>query len=137
MRILVAGSSGFIGQNLMSYLQTKFVNHVLSIRKISQHINIDVCKWIPVVPFDRIWTDDLVCEYLGITRDMYEENNIIKIEDISLEKPVNNISKSLQDLTITELKNIARREGVKAFSKYTKKNKNELVEKIQKHREDK
>jgi len=58
-------------KSLMSYLETKFANHMLSVRKISQHINGDVCKWIPLVPLDRIWTDDDVCEYLKIEKTMY------------------------------------------------------------------
>ena len=58
-------------KSLLSYLDTKFANHMLSVRKISQHINGDVCKWIPLVPFDRIWSDDKVCEYLKIDQTMY------------------------------------------------------------------
>ena len=58
-------------KSLLSYLDTKFANHMLSVRKISQHINGDVCKWIPLVPFDRIWSDDKVCEYLKIEQNMY------------------------------------------------------------------
>jgi site-specific DNA-methyltransferase (adenine-specific) len=50
-------------KSLMSYLQTKFVNHILSIRKISQDINTNVCKWIPLVPFDREWDDDVIREH--------------------------------------------------------------------------
>ena len=58
-------------KSLLSYLETKFANHLLSVRKISQHINGDVCKWIPLVPLDRIWTDEAVCEYLDIEQSMY------------------------------------------------------------------
>ena len=58
-------------KSLLSYLETKFTNHMLSIRKISQHINGDVCKWIPLVPLDKIWNDDLVCEYLNIQKTLY------------------------------------------------------------------
>ena len=58
-------------KSLMSYLQTKIVNHLLSIRKISQDISENTCKWIPLVPLDRIWTDDLVCEYLKIDKNLY------------------------------------------------------------------
>jgi hypothetical protein len=57
--------------SLLSYLETKFANHLLSVRKISQHINGDVCKWIPLVPLDRIWTDEAVCEHLHIDQSMY------------------------------------------------------------------
>jgi hypothetical protein len=58
-------------KSLLSYLDTKFANYMLSVRKISQHINGDVCKWIPFVPLDRIWTDDKVCEYLKIEKSIY------------------------------------------------------------------
>ena len=52
--------------NLKSYLETDIVNKLLSIRKISQHINKNVLKWIPIVPLDKIWTNELVKQYLGI-----------------------------------------------------------------------
>uniref|UniRef100_A0A6C0JZN2 Helicase/UvrB N-terminal domain-containing protein n=1 Tax=viral metagenome TaxID=1070528 RepID=A0A6C0JZN2_9ZZZZ len=58
-------------KSLLSYLETKFANHMLSIRKISQDISEKTCKWIPFVPLDRIWTDDKVCEYLKIEQTMY------------------------------------------------------------------
>jgi hypothetical protein len=58
-------------KSLLSYLDTKFANHMLAVRKISQHINGDVCKWIPLVPLDRIWTDAKVCEYLKIEQTMF------------------------------------------------------------------
>jgi site-specific DNA-methyltransferase (adenine-specific) len=58
-------------KSLLSYLDTKFANHMLSIRKISQDISENTCLWIPLVPLDRIWTDDNVCEYLKIDQTMY------------------------------------------------------------------
>ena len=58
-------------ESLLSYLKTDFVNHMLSIRKISQDICENTCKWIPLVPLDRIWSDDKVCEYLKIDKTMY------------------------------------------------------------------
>ena len=44
---------------------------MLSIRKISQDISENTCKWIPLVPLDRTWTDEKVCEYLKIEQTMY------------------------------------------------------------------
>jgi site-specific DNA-methyltransferase (adenine-specific) len=58
-------------KSLLSYFETKFANHMLSIRKISQHINANVCKWIPLLPLDRAWTDESVCEYLNIDKSLY------------------------------------------------------------------
>ena len=58
-------------KSLLSYLETKFANHMLSIRKISQDISENTCLWIPLVPLDRIWTDEAVCEHLDIEQSMY------------------------------------------------------------------
>jgi site-specific DNA-methyltransferase (adenine-specific) len=54
-------------ESLMSYLKTKFANYMLSIRKISQHISQNTCKWIPIVPLDREWTDKKVYTYFHLT----------------------------------------------------------------------
>ena len=58
-------------KSLLSYLNTKFANHMLSIRKISQDISENTCKWIPLIPLDRVWTDKTVCEFLNIQPLMY------------------------------------------------------------------
>jgi site-specific DNA-methyltransferase (adenine-specific) len=63
--------SEYEAKSLLSYLETKFANYMLTIRKISQHINGDVCKWIPLVPLDRIWSDKLVCQYFAIDSSVY------------------------------------------------------------------
>lgn len=60
-------------KSLLSYLRCKLPNVILGLRKISQHINKDInkdtCKWIPLVPLDREWTDDMVYEYFNLTPD--------------------------------------------------------------------
>lgn len=53
-------------KSLKSYLETDIVNKLLSIRKISQDISENTCKWIPLVPLDRIWDNKKVLEYLEI-----------------------------------------------------------------------
>lgn len=58
-------------KSLLSYLNTNFANHMLSVRKISQDISENTCKWIPLVPFDRIWNDDKICEHFGIEKSLY------------------------------------------------------------------
>jgi len=55
--------------SLMSYLKTDFVNYMLSIRKISQDISKNTCKWIPLIPFDRIWTNDMIYNHFNITKN--------------------------------------------------------------------
>lgn len=56
-------------KSLLSYLKTSFANYLLSIRKISQDIKPDTCKWIPMVPFDREWTDELLFDYFNLAED--------------------------------------------------------------------
>lgn len=61
-------------KSLLSYINSKFSNFMLSLRKISQDIKPDTCKWIPIVPFDREWSDEQLFEYFNLTED---ERNII------------------------------------------------------------
>lgn len=61
-------------KSLLSYLNTKFSNFLLSLRKVSQDIKPDTCKWIPIVPFDREWTDELLFDYFELNE---EEKNIV------------------------------------------------------------
>ena len=61
--------------SLLSYLKTNFANYLLSIRKVSQTIKPDTCKWIPLVPFDREWTDEKLFKYFELTE---EEKKLIK-----------------------------------------------------------
>jgi len=56
-------------KNLLSYINTKFANFLLSLRKISQDLKPDSCKWIPILDFSKEWTDDLLCEFFELTDD--------------------------------------------------------------------
>lgn len=56
-------------ESLISYLDTKFTNYIMSIMKISQDISEKTCRYIPIVPLDRIWNDNSVCEYFKIKRE--------------------------------------------------------------------
>lgn len=64
-------ASEFEALSLQSYLQTSFANYMLSIRKISQHIHKDTLKWIPLLPLDRIWNHDMVCDYLRLDSNLF------------------------------------------------------------------
>ena len=52
---------------------------MLSLRKNSQHINENVCKWIPLLPLDRKWTNKKIYEYLKLQDDEIQFINDIKI----------------------------------------------------------
>ena len=62
-------SSKSEAESLLSYLNTKFANCMLSLRKISQHIKPDTCKWIPILPLDRLWDDNKIFEYFGFNSE--------------------------------------------------------------------
>jgi site-specific DNA-methyltransferase (adenine-specific) len=56
-------------ESLLSYLKTDFANYMLSLRKISQHINSDTCMWIPQVPLDRMWDNSKVYKHFGFIKE--------------------------------------------------------------------
>jgi hypothetical protein len=62
-------------ENLKSYLQTNFAQYLLSLRKITHHIKPDTLKWIPLVPLDREWNDEMLFQYFNLDQN---EISIIK-----------------------------------------------------------
>jgi len=54
-------------ESLLSYLNCKLPNYMLSIRKNTQHICKNTIKWIPLPPLDRIWNDNNIYKYFDIT----------------------------------------------------------------------
>lgn len=85
-------------RSLLSYLKTDFANRLLSLRKISQTIKPDTCKWIPLVPLDREWNDKKLFEYFNLS---YIERLLIK--NIS---PNTNYETNQDFYQYSELKNI-------------------------------
>jgi site-specific DNA-methyltransferase (adenine-specific) len=55
-------------ESLLSYLNTTFVNYLLSVRKISQDISKNTCKWIALVPLNKIWSNEEVYDYFKLTK---------------------------------------------------------------------
>jgi site-specific DNA-methyltransferase (adenine-specific) len=55
--------------SLKSYLLCKFPNVLMGLRKITQDISTKTCKWIPLVPLDRIWTDTDVYKHFKLSDD--------------------------------------------------------------------
>jgi hypothetical protein len=61
-------------------MKCRLPNFMLSLRKISQHVNGDTCKWIPLPTLDKIWCDVDIYEYFNLTRkdiNLIEEANIV------------------------------------------------------------
>jgi hypothetical protein len=93
-------------KSLVSYMKCKLPNFMLSLRKISQHINEVVCKWIPLPSLDKEWTDDDVYKFFKLTP---EEIKLVKETKVSGYKDI--IKKEVNDnITDTDL---SKKEKVK------------------------
>lgn len=55
-----------------TYLRTRFVRFLISLRKISQHAPKSVYGWVPQQAWDREWTDVELYKKYGITKDEQE-----------------------------------------------------------------
>jgi len=72
-------------KSLLSYMKCKLPNFMLSLRKISQHVNESTCKWIPLPPLDRIWTDEEIYKYFKLSDTdikLIKETKIIGYKDL-------------------------------------------------------
>lgn len=59
-------------ESLASYMKTKLPNVLLGLRKCSQDINGNTCKWIPLPPLDRNWDNESVNKFFKLTEDEIE-----------------------------------------------------------------
>jgi site-specific DNA-methyltransferase (adenine-specific) len=55
--------------SLLSYIKCKLPNFMLKLRKITQHINEDTCKWIPLPPLNRTWSDEKIYKYFKLSNN--------------------------------------------------------------------
>ena len=60
-------------KSLLSYMKCKLPNFMLSLRKSWQHSNESTCKWIPLPPLNKEYTDE----------EVYKHYNLLE-EDIKL-----------------------------------------------------
>lgn len=68
---LVAGrfSTEAEAANLGVYLRTKFVRFLVSLRTNTQHLYSERFAFVPRLPMDRAWTDEMLYEKYRITKD--------------------------------------------------------------------
>ena len=64
-----------------SYLRTRFLRFLVSLRKVTQHATRDVYAFVPIQTWDRIWTDEELYKKYGLAK-----NEIAFIE--SMVKPM-------------------------------------------------
>lgn len=73
------------GKSLLSYMKCRLPNFMLSLRKSSQHNNEDVCKWIPLPPLNKEWTDEEVYQHFKLSEDdikLINDTNIVGYKNI-------------------------------------------------------
>ena len=72
-------------ESLLSYLQTRFANFLLKLRKITHNISENTCKWIPLPPLNKEWTDEDVYKHYKLSEDdikLINETNIVGYKSI-------------------------------------------------------
>jgi site-specific DNA-methyltransferase (adenine-specific) len=68
---LVAGhfDSEDEAKNYATYLRTRFVRFLVSLRKVTQHATRDVYAFVPNLPLNQEWTDAKLYKRYGLTKD--------------------------------------------------------------------
>ena len=62
------------GESLISYLKTKIVFFLRDINQFDKNFTSHVFEYVPIVPFDREWTDEKLFEYFDLSE---EEKNLV------------------------------------------------------------
>ena len=52
----------------LSYLSTRVVRYLIKGRRVSQHTTQKVYEDVPDLPMDRVWTDEMLYEEMGLTK---------------------------------------------------------------------
>jgi len=71
--------------SLLSYMKCKLPNLMLSLRKNSQLISTNTCKWIPLPPLNIEWNDEKVYKYFKLSKDnikLIKETKINGYKDV-------------------------------------------------------
>ena len=71
-------------ESLKSYLETKFANFMLTLRKIDHHLSENTLLWTPLPPLDKgkLWTDESVYKFYNLT------DSEIRVVEKEMSKPV-------------------------------------------------
>ena len=72
-------------KSLLSYMRCKLPNFMLALRKNSQDISESTCKWIPLLPLNKEWTDDEVYQHFKLSEEdikLINDTNIVGYKSI-------------------------------------------------------
>jgi site-specific DNA-methyltransferase (adenine-specific) len=56
-------------RSVESYVRTRFLRFLVSLRKITQHATRSTYNWVPQQTWDRIWTDEALYKKYSLTKD--------------------------------------------------------------------
>lgn len=104
-------------KSLLSYMKCRLPNFMLSLRKNSQHTCSSTCKWIPLPPLNKEWTDEAVYKHFNLLEEdikLINDTNIVGYKNII--KPKTQIEESINDNSIE-----VKIESTKPKRKLTKK----------------
>lgn len=62
------GSKG-AAESVESYIRTRFLRFLVSLRKITQHATRSTYTWVPQQAWDRTWTDEKLYKIYGLNKD--------------------------------------------------------------------
>ena len=110
-------------KSLLSYMKCRLPNFMLSLRKNSQHTCSSTCKWIPLPPLNKEWTDEEVYKHFNLLEEdiklindtnivgyknivkqstIIVENNVVVVEEVKLKVKKLRIVKPKKKLLIVE-----------------------------------
>ena len=72
-------------KSLLSYMKCRLPNFMLSLRKNSQHTCSSTCKWIPLPPLNKEWTDEEVYKHFKLSEEeikLINDTNIFGYKNI-------------------------------------------------------
>jgi hypothetical protein len=72
-------------KSLLSYMKCRLPNLMLSLRKNSQDISESTCKWIPLPPLNKEWTDEEIYQHFKLSEDdikLINDTNIVGYKNI-------------------------------------------------------
>lgn len=76
--------------NFAAYMRTRFARFLVSLRKITQNITRDTYRFVPVLPVDQVWSDDMLYKRYGISDEQIQfiESQIGKPDESTSDRSV-------------------------------------------------
>ena len=82
--------------SLLSFLKCRLPNLMLSLRKNSQLVSKNTCKWIPLPPLNQEWNDEEIYKYFKLSKNDIKLINDTKINGYDNKIVKRSISKKIQ-----------------------------------------